>query len=592
MAAKGSETSSQLPYSDVPEAVSFVERGGTLTKMGTSGKKYTRYFFVDIKMMAMCHTGLETCGNRPHDTMRIWVPVRSIEEVVRVEDGQSHSMFTIAVWKEKRKTLIAPSQEVRDCWVDGLRWLISARSVDDPVKQERTWLEERFVQADQNRDGLLDRDEVTRLLNALNVCPEESKVVKSRIQSEKLNFDQFVALYHDLSKRRELEDLFNRYANDHHYMTVDELAQFFRTEENEVIPRKALKDIILSSERCPALKDPRRLGFAGFCGMFTSARMNIKKPCCLSVYQDMTQPLSHYFISSSHNTYIDDYQIEGQSDAKEYGRVLLGGCRCVELDVWDGDDGEPVIFHGLKGVQMTSGIPFKDVLAVINDSAFVENDQLVILSIESHASEKQQVRMAELLRDTFRERLFREPLWQGDAVFPSPDQLRGRVIIQGRKPSGKSEDDDDSDDEVPAGEEVSEKAKQIRQKKKAKVEPMSGDLADCVSFYQAASFKNFDESSDKISFLNISESNVGRWNRESGGLPFVKFDVQKLSRVYPTWWRITSGNYNPVPHWMAGCQVGHPTLYSFQFICLFIYLIYFCLRNGYSTKDRKRLPLL
>jgi len=247
------------------------------------------------------------------------------------------------------------------------------------------------------------------------------------------------------------------------------------------------------------------------------------------------------------------YQVDGHSGVNQYRRVLSRGCRCVELDVWDGDDGEPVIYHGI-GVQLSSKILFKDVLAAINESAFVENDQLVILSLENHASASQQVRMAELIRSMFHERLFREPLWQGDTVFPSLDQLRGRIIIQGEPPAGKSEDDG-SDDEIPAGVEVSESAQQIHENKKASAGAICDALADCVSFYQAAPFRGFEQSSDKISFLNMSESSIGKWDREGGGVALVRFDTLKLSRIYPAWWRVLSTNYDPITHWMHGCQV-------------------------------------
>lgn len=74
--------------------------------------------------------------------------------------------------------------------------------------------------------------------------------------------------------------------------------------------------------------------FAAFLQYMTSEDSNVTLPCQAS---DLSWPLSSYFISSSHNTYLSGNQLYSDSTTDAYTNVLLRGCRCVEIDVWDGD---------------------------------------------------------------------------------------------------------------------------------------------------------------------------------------------------------------------------------------------------------------
>ena len=75
----------------------------------------------------------------------------------------------------------------------------------------------------------------------------------------------------------------------------------------------------------------------------------------------------------------------------------------MTVDVWDGPDGEPVIYHGHT---LTTTLLTKDVLVdVIKPYAFQVNQFPLILSIENHLSIEQQDVLADQLTDILAGRL-------------------------------------------------------------------------------------------------------------------------------------------------------------------------------------------
>lgn len=89
------------------------------------------------------------------------------------------------------------------------------------------------------------------------------------------------------------------------------------------------------------------ISYSMFSNLMTNhAKTSLFDPSKACEYQDMTKPLSLYYMASSHNTYLEGDQLTSFSSVNRYVNDLLSGCRCVELDCWDGDNGVPIICHG------------------------------------------------------------------------------------------------------------------------------------------------------------------------------------------------------------------------------------------------------
>ena len=120
--------------------------------------------------------------------------------------------------------------------------------------------------------------------------------------------------------------------------------------------------------------------------------------------QDLTHPLKDYLISTSHNTYLVGNQLYGEASCDGYKTVLLKGCRCIEIDCWDGENGEPKVVHGLifsmtmliRRFTAVEPITFRNVCKTIAQYAFVKSPLPVIISLEMHCNIEQQKRMVDV----------------------------------------------------------------------------------------------------------------------------------------------------------------------------------------------------
>ncbi|GAB5569414.1 1-phosphatidylinositol 4 [Prionailurus iriomotensis] len=293
-----------------------------------------------------------------------------------------------------------------------------------------------------------------RVETALEACSLPSSRNDS-IPQEDFTPEVYRVFLNNLCPRPEIDNIFSEFgAKSKPYLTVDQMMDFINLKQrdprlNEILypplKQEQVQVLIEKYEPNDSLAKKGQISVDGFMRYLSGEENGVVSPEKLDLNEDMSQPLSHYFINSSHNTYLTAGQLAGNSSVEMYRQVLLSGCRCVELDCWKGRtaEEEPVITHGFT---MTTEISFKgnsEVIEAIAECAFKTSPFPILLSFENHVdSPKQQAKMAEYCRLIFGDALLMEPLekypLESGVPLPSPMDLMYKILVKNKKKSHKS----------------------------------------------------------------------------------------------------------------------------------------------------------
>ncbi|KAF9044937.1 hypothetical protein BJ165DRAFT_1611178 [Panaeolus papilionaceus] len=376
--------------------------------------------------------------------------------------------------------LMAQTAEICQMWENSLKELHSIRlllmrGLGNAEMRESLWVKQYWIGADEEGDQKLSFDEVVKFCRGLGINSSEEDLERGFVHASQgkpyLDFEDFRAFVKLLKSRPEVERLYKKLISrsESEVFDFDVFQSFMRNTQRSYLPDADLQAIFDKHSVYPsaAVKNPTSTSIVvsppneitksssssnhaattskptmtleTFTAFLLSSENSAYSDVHRGIWHDMTRPLCEYFISSSHNTYLVGHQLVGESTIEGYIRALLQGCRSVEVDIYDGDNG-PMIFHGKT---LTSKVSLREVCHAIIKYGFVASPYPIIISAEVHCSVPQQELIAEIMIEVFGDALVRSisdapgPTTGLESVkvqkiesLPSPEELKGKILLK------------------------------------------------------------------------------------------------------------------------------------------------------------------
>lgn len=478
--------------------------------------------------------------------------------------------------------------------------MLSEEAKASETNKDKQYLRAMWNQADVDHNGTLSKEEIFKLVQYMNIhmSMELVKDMFKRVDVDdngSLDFNEFASFMDTLRRRAEFDNLWIA-AMEGNYLpkTFDEALvlpdKLTEAERRGVIGCQTFINFwnscqgsVLTESDVEALAQKLSPDFEAVADVSTPAssaqeishRLFVDMFCCpendlfsakmqLVGSHDMSQPLSHYFIDSSHATYLEGDQLMSRVTLHQYAEALRAGVRCVDIRCFDGDAQGPVVHHG-HGI--TGKLLLADVLKTIVQIGFEKSPYPIILNLENYCTAEQQLRVVQLLK-TILKKALAVPATRSDisAPLPSPAQLKGFVLLRCALldvagTGALDAVDDDDDDGGTSANRAKQRTKNIGVLKMRQV-PVIAELAQLVYLSNTGSH-GYDElkangnagaSTDSVWTLNESKASSLVGNQVMHDR-VILHHATHLGGLRPKQSRVDSSNFDPMIGWVLGSQM-------------------------------------